>query len=71
MGKTVTVYNAYDMSKVETFPSFDAAYDWIINRAAEWNYGMWRYWEMDGFGFYDVGPRTFAISLEDIEKSAD
>lgn len=55
------VYNAYNMNEAGEFPTRDAAIEWITKCANDWNYGIYRMWTLDGYDYYDVGPRTFCI----------
>ena len=40
--------------------------DYIFKGAEEYNCGMYRYWEVDGYKYYDVGPITYKVA--EIEK---
>lgn len=71
MNKEVKVLSAYKMEVVQCFADYDAAYNWMINQAVQENFGLWRYWEQDGYGFYDIGPRVYAVAIEDIEQTND
>jgi len=58
------VYNAYDSKLVGIFPNRTKAENWITRRAAQWNYCIFRQWSMDGWDFFDVGPRVFKIKSQ-------
>lgn len=33
----------------------------VAEAACRDNYGMYRYWEIDGVEYYDCGPKTFKV----------
>jgi hypothetical protein len=39
----------------------DDVKDIVGEHARRDNYGMFRYWEIDGVEFYDCGPKTFKV----------
>jgi hypothetical protein len=57
----IKVYNAYDLTLVGTFPSRVDAETWITSQAVRLNYGMYRTYSMDGWDYFDIGPRTYCI----------
>ena len=57
----MVIYNAYDKEAVASFPTREEAIKWMTDRAAEWNYGIYRTWTIDGLEYYDVGPRVYCI----------
>lgn len=45
---------------VGTF-SEEAAKEIVYENAQMYNYGMFRYWEIDDVKYYDVGPKTYKL----------
>lgn len=59
------VYNAYENKLIGIFSTRKRALEWITKRATEWNYGLYRTWSINGWDYYDVGPRVFKIKHEE------
>ena len=41
------------------FKTAEEALAFIYEKANQWNCGMYRVWCMDGYQYFDCGPRTF------------
>ena len=40
------------------------AKDFVVDTANEYNYGFFRYYEIDGTHYYDCGPLTFTSTVK-------
>ena len=58
------VYTAYDGKLVGVFTSRAKAEQWIGRRAAEWNYGLYRQWSLEGWDYFDVSRTVFKIKTK-------
>ena len=67
----VTIYDTYDNQTTYEFTSTEDAIQWLCIRANQWNCGMARMWEENGFRYYDVGPRVYKIALEHLNEKID
>lgn len=62
----VKVYDTYTKEVVYEGADYKDALKWIGGRASKLNYGMCRMWEVEGFRYWDCGPRTYKIAVADI-----
>ena len=46
------------------FTSEMAALDFIKEKADEWNCGIFRTWQLEGYQYFDCGPRTFKTTAK-------
>ena len=67
----VTIYNAYDNKSAYECATTKEAIKWLTEKANKWNCGLARMWEMEGFCYYDVGPRVYKIALEHLNDKID
>lgn len=57
------IYKSFASASQPTkvFDTEDQVHNFIADQANELNYGMYRWWTIDGIDFYDVGPCIYAV----------
>lgn len=55
------VCKAYKNTYVRTVDSWEEVMEFVRVEATENNYGMYRYWEMDGVTYFDCGPTVYTV----------
>ena len=61
-------FNAWENELVGLFSSRQKAEEWLTRYAQKWNGGILRTWTMDGWDYFDVGPRVYKIKHEETNK---
>lgn len=69
MDKMVRITNAWTGEIVAACTTYEQAKEFIVAEAKRENYGMFRFWKINGAEHYDVGPRVYAI--QDISSNAE
>lgn len=63
----VRVENTY-RDETKEFETYTEAMKWIGSQAQELNYGLYRVWQVDGYRYWDCGPRTYKMAINDIPE---
>lgn len=59
----VRMTNTYGGTVIEGVVDWASAQAYACEFAADYNYGLFRFWMVEGKVFIDCGPRTFCVEL--------